>query len=75
MPNAESASANRATRSLEVRAVAKQPSLFRRLLRSRSAVIGGILILAISLVAVFASMIAPYDPIKQSFKDQLQPPS
>jgi len=52
-----------------------QPSLFQRLLRSKSAIIGSVIVLMMIGVAAFASVIAPYDPIKQSFKIQLQPPS
>jgi peptide/nickel transport system permease protein len=44
-------------------------------MRSKSAVIGVLLIALIVLVAVFAKQIAPYDPIKQSFKIQLLSPS
>lgn len=51
------------------------PSLFRRLLRSKSAIIGLVIILGITVVAIFAQQIAPYDPIKQSFIHQLRPPS
>jgi peptide/nickel transport system permease protein len=51
------------------------PSLFRRLLRSKSAIIGLVIILGITVVAIFAQQIAPYDPIKQSFIRQLRPPS
>ncbi|GAB4404672.1 MAG: ABC transporter permease [Anaerolineales bacterium] len=51
------------------------PSLWRRLLRSKSAIIGLAIILGITFVAVFAAQIAPYDPIKQSFIRQLRPPS
>lgn len=53
----------------------KQPSIFRRLLRSKSAIIGSMIVLIMIGVAVSAAVIAPYDPIKQSFKIQLQPPS
>lgn len=57
------------------RRAASTPSLFRRLLRSKSAIIGLAIILTITLVAIFAEQIAPYDPIKQSFIRQLRPPS
>jgi len=53
----------------------KQPSLFRRLLHSRSAIIGMALIVLIAAVALSANTIAPYDPIKQNFRIQLKPPS
>jgi len=55
--------------------VRKQPSLLRRLLRSKSAILGAIIVFAFVLVALLAPLIAPHDPIKQSFRNQLQPPS
>lgn len=57
------------------RKVTSAPSLWRRLLRSKSAIIGLAIILSITFVAIFAEQIAPYDPIKQSFVRQLRPPS
>lgn len=76
MPDAEAAIESAKPRqALASTRIGKQPSLFRRLLRSRSAVIGMILVLSIVLVAIFANMIAPFGPIKQSFKIQLLPPS
>lgn len=56
-------------------AVSKHPSLIQRLLRSKSAIIGTVIIFLIVLTAVLAEVIAPYDPIEQSFKIQLQAPS
>lgn len=53
----------------------KQPSVFRRLLRSRSAIIGSIIVLIMAGVAISAPLIAPYDPIKQSFRIQLLAPT
>jgi peptide/nickel transport system permease protein len=53
----------------------KSSSLIQRLLRSKSAIIGSAIILLIVIVALFATEIAPYDPIKQDFKMQLQSPS
>ena len=37
--------------------------------------VGGVSILAMILVAVFAPIVAPYDPLESSFLDQLKPPS
>jgi peptide/nickel transport system permease protein len=55
--------------------LAKQPSSLRRMLRSKSAIIGSLIIVMLVVVALLAGVLAPYDPIKQSFKIQLQPPS
>jgi peptide/nickel transport system permease protein len=52
----------------------KSSSLLQRLARSKSAIIGSAIILLIVTVALFASTIAPYDPIKQNFRTQLQAP-
>ena len=36
---------------------------------------GGVVIVLMLLAAIFASAIAPYDPLDTSFLDQLKPPS
>jgi peptide/nickel transport system permease protein len=48
---------------------------WRRLRRSKSAIIGGILLLAIVLGALLAPLISPYDPIKTSQRTSLEAPS
>jgi ABC-type dipeptide/oligopeptide/nickel transport system permease subunit len=48
---------------------------WRRLLRSKSALIGGIVLLAIVLAALLAPLISPYDPIKTSQRTSLEAPS
>lgn len=53
----------------------RRPSTIKRLMRSPSAIIGLVIVVSLVLVAIFAPLIAPYDPIKQSFRIQLQPPS
>jgi peptide/nickel transport system permease protein len=47
----------------------------RVLLRNPMALAGLAVILAWSLVAIFAPAIAPYDPLEQNIQDRLQPPS
>src|SRR6186713_1760584 len=37
--------------------------------------VGGIAILVMVFVALFAPIVAPYDPLESSFLDQLKPPS
>jgi peptide/nickel transport system permease protein len=49
--------------------------ILRRLARSKSALLGMVLIVLLILCAIFAPDIAPYDPVKQSFVRQLRPPS
>lgn len=56
----------------------KQRSLWRdaldRLLRNRAAIGGLVVIIAAALIAIFAQLIAPYDPLKQfSGHTQLEP--
>ena len=48
---------------------------FGRLLRYRSAQIGLVLVLGYAIVALFASVLAPYSPLEQHAKDRLQSPS
>src|SRR5436305_8434460 len=51
-------------------------SSLRWFLRKNPRMLVGVVLLAILLfVAAFAPIIAPYDPIKVSIPDQLQPPS
>jgi ABC-type dipeptide/oligopeptide/nickel transport system permease subunit len=48
---------------------------WRRLLRSKSALIGGMVLLSIVLAALLAPLISPYDPIKTSQRTSLEAPS
>ncbi|MCS6853344.1 MAG: ABC transporter permease [Elioraea sp.] len=50
------------------------PAPWRRLLASRSFAIGGVLLVAIALAAVFAPVLAPYDPLRGNFRLRLSPP-
>lgn len=45
-----------------------------RLLQSRSFLMGAVLVLAIALVAVFADVLSPFDPLRNSFRTRLRPP-
>jgi ABC-type dipeptide/oligopeptide/nickel transport system permease subunit len=47
----------------------------RRLLRNRGAVLGGLFLLALVVVAIFAPLIAPYDPIEIYPTEARQAPS
>jgi peptide/nickel transport system permease protein len=47
----------------------------RRALTARFAAFGGIVVVAVVLMAVFAPALAPYDPLKQDLSGQLAPPS
>lgn len=50
-------------------------AFIRSFLRTPSATIGGILIVALLLTAAFAPWLAPYDPIAQDIAHRLLPPS
>ncbi len=63
------------TQSTELDLLIRQPSFLRRLLRSPSVILGGIIVLTLIAAAIFAPLVAPYDPIRQSFRIQLLPPS
>jgi peptide/nickel transport system permease protein len=47
----------------------------QRLLHNRSCVIGGLLVLFVVLIAIFAGELAPYDPMRSNFRARLAPPS
>src|SRR5690348_6732927 len=47
----------------------------RSMLRNRSFVLGATLVLSVALVAVFADVLAPYDPLKSNFRARFAPPS
>jgi peptide/nickel transport system permease protein len=51
------------------------PRLWQRLLRNRSALVGGTVLLLIVLIGLAAPLIAPYDPIKTNQRLSLTPPS
>jgi oligopeptide transport system permease protein len=48
---------------------------FQRLLRSRLAVVSGILLIVLALAAVFAPIVSPYDYTAQDYSALTQPPS
>ncbi len=45
-----------------------------RLLRNRLSLIGTIITIIVVLTAIFAPLLAPYDPLQLNLKDRLQPP-
>ncbi len=47
---------------------------FKRLLRNKAAIIGGIIFLCVVMVAIFADVIAPYGYEEQSLQEQYLPP-
>ncbi|MHB0988961.1 MAG: ABC transporter permease [Bellilinea sp.] len=62
--------------SLETKSTDKRlrDLLFFRLLRNRLALIGMIITFIVIVVAIFAPVIAPFDPLEIRLKDRLQPP-
>ncbi len=48
---------------------------FRQFLKNKGAVFGAIYLIVIFLVAIFAPLIAPFDPLDMHPQDMLQPPS
>lgn len=49
--------------------------VLKQLFRNKRAVVGGIVLIMIVLMAVFAPYISKYDPVKQDIRSRLQPPS
>lgn len=50
-------------------------SILKAMLRNKKAVVGAIILLIITLGAVFAPFLAPHSPIQQDLRNRLQPPS
>jgi peptide/nickel transport system permease protein len=55
--------------------VSQRQRAIRTFVKNRPAVVGLVLIVLITLVAIFAPFIAPHDPLDQSVRDRLAPPS
>jgi peptide/nickel transport system permease protein len=49
--------------------------VWERFVRNRRAIIGGIIFLALCVIAIFAPLISPYPPEENHLIDRLQPPS
>jgi peptide/nickel transport system permease protein len=52
----------------------KRKILLRTFIKNKAALVGGIIALTVTLLAVFAPLIAPYDPIEQNVYHRLAPP-
>jgi peptide/nickel transport system permease protein len=55
--------------------VALDAQILRRFAQSRSAILGGFLIVALLTAVILAPVLSPHDPLDQSFPRQLKPPS
>ncbi|MCA9863227.1 MAG: ABC transporter permease [Thermomicrobiales bacterium] len=55
--------------------ISQRQRAIRTFVKNRPAVVGLVLIILITLVAIFAPIIAPHDPLDQSVRDRLAPPS
>ena len=49
--------------------------VWRRFRRNRQAMVGMVMLLILIFAAIFAGVIAPYDPLQQDIINRLQPPS
>jgi peptide/nickel transport system permease protein len=49
--------------------------IWKRLRKNRLAVVGGALLAAFLVIAIFAPLLTPYDPLAQDLYDRLKPPS
>jgi peptide/nickel transport system permease protein len=57
------------------RLISQRERAWRTFVSNRTAVVGVVMILFIVFVAVFAPLLAPHDPLDQSVRDRLAPPS
>lgn len=73
LPNASTRSESAS--AIQIAMPVQRPSVGYRFLRSPSVLFGASIVIFLILVAIFAPAISPYDPIKQNFRIQLQPPS
>jgi peptide/nickel transport system permease protein len=55
--------------------ISQRQRAVRTFVKNRPAVLGLVLIILITLIAIFAPFIAPHDPLDQSVRDRLAPPS
>src|SRR5689334_24394991 len=65
----------RALGTTQLSSVRSGPRLWKRLLRNRSALVGGSILLLIVLIALAAPLVSPYDPIRSNQRLSLTPPS
>ncbi len=74
---AESVVANSYPASIRVSRAGRGPTreVLARLLRSRSGLVGGIMLLLIVLAAICAPLLSPYDPIQINMQASFAPPS
>ncbi len=63
------------TQWLRVRQTSFAEDIWRRYKRNRLAMLGAGIVVIVCLVAVFASVVAPYDPIEVNLDIQFDPPS
>jgi peptide/nickel transport system permease protein len=57
----------------QVKSYGQMALVWRRFQRDRAAVIGGLIVIAVILCALFAPLLAPVDPLKQDAAGRLQP--
>lgn len=55
--------------------VSERRKTFNQLLHHRAATAGGVVLILLIILAVFGSLLAPFDPLKQQYSEVLQSPS
>ena len=74
--NTEFTTDKAALAEIKTRLKKEQRALTRRkFLRNRMAVFGAIVVVILILIAIFADVIAPFDPLENSVRDRVQAPS
>ncbi|MEX1021474.1 MAG: ABC transporter permease [Litorilinea sp.] len=58
-----------------MQATSESSRLWRTFTRNRLAVLGLVMVILFTLIAIFAPLLAPHDPLAQSTRDRLAPPS
>lgn len=58
-----------------LRQTTRSQEMWRRFFRNKAAVFGGVVVLVMVALAIFASVVSPYDPLKQNYAELMQPSS
>ena len=49
--------------------------VWRKFSKSKISIVGGLIVIALFILAIFSSFFSPYDPVKLNMKDAFTPPT